>query len=84
MKLKILDIIPKTFRLRGVGVSLTIFVRALLNFVGLAALLPVLYLILDAENLHSNTILQSIYDLFGFSSDSNFVRSEERRGCRRR
>lgn len=73
MKLKILDIIPNTFRLRGVGVSLTIFVRALLNFVGLAALLPVLYLILDAENLHSNTILQSIYDLFGFSSDSNFV-----------
>lgn len=73
MNFRILEIIPKEFRLGGVGVSLTIFVRALLNFVGLAALLPVLYLILDAEDMHSNTILQSIYNLFGFSSDKHFV-----------
>jgi ABC-type bacteriocin/lantibiotic exporter with double-glycine peptidase domain len=73
MKFKILDIIPKSFRLKGVGVGLTIFVRALLNFVGLAALLPVLYLILDGESIHSNTILQSIYNIFGFSSDKQFV-----------
>ena len=73
MKLDIFDIIPKKFRLKGIGVGLTIFVRALLNFVGLAALLPVLYLILDAESIHSNTILQSIYDLFGFDSDKHFV-----------
>ena len=73
MKLKIFDIIPKEYRNKGLGVSLTIFVRALLNFVGLAALLPVLYLILDSESIHSNTILQSVYDLFGFSSDKQFV-----------
>ena len=73
MNFRILEIIPKEFRLGGVGVSLTIFVRALLNFVGLAALLPVLYLILDAEDMHSNTFLQSIYDLFEFSSDKHFV-----------
>ena len=73
MKLDIFDIIPKKFRLKGIGVGMTIFVRALLNFVGLAALLPVLYLILDAESIHSNTILQSIYDLFGFDSDKHFV-----------
>ena len=73
MKLEFLDIIPKQFRLKGIGVGLTIFVRALLNFVGLAALLPVLYLILDAESIHSNSILQSIYDLFGFGSDKQFV-----------
>ena len=73
MKLDIFDIIPKKFRLSGVGVGLTIFVRALLNFVGLAALLPVLYLILDAESIHSNRVLQSIYDIFGFGSDQHFV-----------
>lgn len=73
MNFRILEIIPKEFRLGGVGVSLTVFVRALLNFVGLAALLPVLYLILDAEDMHSNAILQSIYDFFGFSSDKHFV-----------
>ena len=73
MKLDIFDIIPKKFRLSGVGVGLTIFVRALLNFVGLAALLPVLYLILDAESIHSNRVLQNIYDIFGFGSDQHFV-----------
>lgn len=73
MKLRIIEIIPKIFRAKGVGVSITIFLRALLNFVGLAALLPVLYLILDSESIHSNTILQSIYDYFGFSSDQHFV-----------
>lgn len=73
MKLDIFDIIPKPFRLKGVGVALTIFIRALLNFVGLAALLPVLYLILDSESIHSNTILHSAYNLFGFSSDKHFV-----------
>lgn len=67
------NIIPKQFRAKGVGVSITIFVRALLNFVGLAALLPVLYLILDSESIHSNTALQSVYNAIGFRSDQQFV-----------
>ncbi len=73
MKLDIFRIIPKQFRLRGVGVAFTIFVRALLNFVGLAALLPVLYLILDSESIHSNALLQRLYTLLGFGSDQSFV-----------
>lgn len=73
MKLRIWDIIPKSFRAKGVWVSLTIFVRALLNFVGLAALLPMLYLILDAESIHSNAYLQAIYEAFNFSSESRFA-----------
>ena len=73
MKLDIFDIIPKKFRLRGLVVGFTIFVRSLLNFVGLAALLPVLYLILDSEAIHSNGAVQRVYDIFGFSSDSHFV-----------
>lgn len=66
-------IIPKQFRLRGICVCLTIFVRALLNFIGLASLLPVLYLILDADGIHSNPILNSIYEAVGFTSDKIFV-----------
>jgi ABC-type multidrug transport system fused ATPase/permease subunit len=73
MKSMIWNIIPKSFRAKGVGVSLTIFVRALLNFVGLAALLPVLYLILDSESIHSNALLHSIYEACGFASDSHFI-----------
>lgn len=73
MNLRIFDIIPKSFRAKGVWVSLTIFVRALLNFVGLAALLPMLYLILDAESIHSNASLHTIYEAFNFSSESQFA-----------
>ena len=73
MNFGILEIIPKNFRAKGLWVSLTIFIRALLNFVGLAALLPMLYLILDSESIHSNSTLHSIYESFGFSSDSQFA-----------
>lgn len=75
MKQSVLGIIPRQFRARGYLVTFTILLRALLNFVGLAALLPVLYLILDSENIHSNRYLSEIYDTFGFGSDSSFVAS---------
>ena len=64
---------PQQFRLRGIGVCLTILVRALLNFLGLAALLPMLYLILDSENMHSNGALEWLYSTLGFESDKHFV-----------
>lgn len=70
---RILGIIPKGFRRRGAMVSLTILIRALLNFVGLAALLPILYLILESEKIHSNPYLQRAFDWFGFTSDTKFV-----------
>ena len=73
MKFTIFDIIPKELRAKGVGVSFTIFVRALLNFIGLAALLPVLYLILDSDSMHSNKLLHGLYEFFGFTSDKAFV-----------
>ncbi len=75
MKQSVLGIIPRQFRVRGYLVTFTILLRALLNFVGLAALLPVLYLILDSENIHSNRYLSEIYDTFGFGSDTSFVAS---------
>ena len=64
---------PQQFRLRGIGVCLTILVRALLNFLGLAALLPMLYLILDSDNMHSNGALEWLYSTLGFESDKHFV-----------
>ena len=73
MKLRFFDIIPTKFRAKGVGVAISVFVRALLNFVGLAALLPILYLILDSESIHSNRLLHAIYEKLGFVSDNHFV-----------
>lgn len=73
MKQRLIGIIPKKYRVKGVGVALTIFARALLNFVGLAALLPMLYIILDSENMHSNPFLGWLYRSMGFTSDISFV-----------
>ncbi len=73
MKQGILDIIPKPFRKRALWVALTIFVRALLNFVGLAMLVPVLVLILDSESIHANSRLNAVYEALGFTSDEWFV-----------
>ena len=68
-----LKIIPRAFRLKGLLVAATILCRTLLNFMGIAALLPALYLLLDSENIHSTTWLSKIYEAFGFTCDLNFV-----------
>ncbi|MEG2612036.1 MAG: ABC transporter ATP-binding protein [Alistipes sp.] len=73
MKHTIFDIIPHEFQRRSYLVTLTIFVRALLNFLGLALLLPVLVLILDTESIHTNSYLSAIYDWIGFNNDNLFV-----------
>lgn len=68
-----LKIIPRAFRLKGLLVAATILCRTLLNFMGIAALLPALYLLLDSENIHSTAWLSKIYEAFGFTCDLNFV-----------
>lgn len=45
----ILKIIPMSYRRRGLWVAITIFLRAILNFLGVALLVPILVLMLSAE-----------------------------------
>lgn len=73
MKYGILEIIPQSFRGRSIRVAVTILLRAILNFVGLAMLVPVLVLILDTDTIHTNSHLSKIYEMLGFTSDSWFV-----------
>lgn len=73
MKSSFWKIIPPAFRRRAIWVALTIFVRALLNFVGLAMLVPILILILDSENISSNGYLSNIYNALSFNSYEQFV-----------
>lgn len=67
------DIIPEEYRRRGLWVILAIFLRAMLNFLGLAVMLPVLMIILDSETLHSSSAMQWLYSTLGFTSDREFV-----------
>ena len=75
MNLPFLDIIPPRFRRRSLWVTLCVFTRALLNFAGLAVLIPVLIIILDTEGIHTNRWLAAIYDFGGFTSDRAFILS---------
>ncbi len=73
MKTSLRSLIPPKFRQRGGWVVVTIFLRALLNFLGLALLVPVLTLILDTQAIHQIDYLDQLYRWGGFSSDNQFV-----------
>lgn len=66
-------IIPQRYRRRTIWVAVTIFVRALLNFVGVATLIPILVLILDRDALTTNDHVAKAYALLGTESYSSFV-----------
>lgn len=67
------SIIPKSFRHSTLGVVLTIFLRAILNFVGIATLIPVLILIIDSDNIGSTGYLSWLYNTLNFSSYQQFA-----------
>lgn len=68
-----LHILPPAYRRRCVGVTLSVFVRALLNFAGLAVLVPVLALILDADAVHGSRYLAAFYSWGGFPDERAFA-----------
>lgn len=70
---QIVDILPHAFRRRGVGVACTLFLRALLNMVGLAMLLPILALALEPEALTGEGALADIYAWGDFNSPTHFA-----------
>jgi ABC-type multidrug transport system fused ATPase/permease subunit len=51
----------------------TIFIRALLNFVGIATLIPILVLILDRDTMQSNPYLTKAYETLNVESYEGFV-----------
>jgi len=68
-----IDILPHEFRRRGVWVAATLLLRAALNLVGLAMLLPVLTLALDPRATEQAGPLARIYAAAGFDSPRAFV-----------
>ena len=51
--LEIIRLIPPVYRRQGIGVTFSAVLQALLNFIGLALLIPLLLLILDPQSVHS-------------------------------
>ena len=67
------SIIPLRYRHSTIWVAVTILVRALLNFIGVATLTPILVLILDREAIATNPYLAQAYDLVNAKSYDSFV-----------
>ena len=61
-------VIPKSYRRKTLFVALTIFLRALLNFVGIAMLIPVLMIIVGGD-IESNHYMGAMYEWLGLSSE---------------
>lgn len=70
---QVIAIIPHKFRRRGIGVACTLLLRAGLNFLGLAMLLPVLALVLDPRSLSGSGPLSRLYAMLGFTSPHSFA-----------
>lgn len=66
------NIIPHSFRRRTVGVVMTIFLRAILNFVGVATLIPILILIVDSNNIATTGSLNWLYNRLHLDSYETF------------
>lgn len=70
---EVTGIIPRAFRRRGAWVACSLLLRAGLNFLGLAMLLPVLALVLDPRSLEGGGMLARAYALLGFASPRSFA-----------
>ena len=70
---KLWSIIPQEFRRPTLGVVATILLRAILNFVGVATLIPVLLLVINSENIASSEYLSRLYEALHLGSYSAFA-----------
>lgn len=66
-------IIPRQYRHRTLWVAVSIFLRAFLNFVGIATLIPIITLILDSDALATNSYFAKIYEILNVDNYSSFV-----------
>ena len=67
------SIIPQRYRRRTIWVAVTIFLRALLNFVGVATLIPILLLILDRNTIASNIHIERLCSMLNIESYESLV-----------
>lgn len=70
---ELLKLIPPKFRRRGLGVACSLFVKAGLNLIGLAMLLPVLALALDPASLSGDGWMAACYRMSGCHSAEQFA-----------
>ncbi|MDR2474811.1 MAG: hypothetical protein LBD45_03030, partial [Bacteroidales bacterium] len=73
MKIKqVIALLPENYRRRGLWVTASVVLRALLNFAGLTALIPLLILVIDPQGIKNYQALEKIYLLLNIQYHSLF------------
>ena len=70
---KIIGLIPDTYRKQGIVVSFSTLLQALLNFIGLALLVPLLILLLDPESIDSSSWSEKLRNGLNINNDTVFT-----------
>ena len=70
---KVLRLLPKAFRFRAVGAMLGSLTLAILSFVGVAVLIPLIMLALNEQNTLDNPVMQWLYTAGGFRTPATFI-----------
>ncbi len=70
---KIIELLPPPYRRYGIGVTVSVLLRAIFNFAGLAILIPVFMLLFDSNGMDQNSILGKFRHWTNISDDTTFV-----------
>jgi len=70
---RIYHVLSPRERVRAGFIMITTFLSALLDVLGIAFILPVIYLINDTTKIHTNPYLNTIYQYFQFNDERTFL-----------
>jgi ABC-type multidrug transport system fused ATPase/permease subunit len=70
---EVFSLIPRGKRRGAAGVTLASALLAVLDFIGMAALIPVLLMVLNEDIIFTNATISRLYEALGFTSQNGFV-----------
>ncbi|MDA9809952.1 hypothetical protein N9C59_06480, partial [Flavobacteriales bacterium] len=71
--LKFKTLLPNRFRRKGIVAVILLLLNSILELVGLASIIPLFTVIIKDGAVQQNLYLKYVYDLFGFTSENNFI-----------
>ncbi len=66
-------VLPSSHKRKSILVVFSILLNSLFDILGLAALLPLFFVVLDPEGISNSGILLDVYESFGFTDEKYFI-----------
>ena len=70
---KVVSVLPQSYRLRAIGTVILMVVNAFLELFGLAAVIPIISVVLQENAIESSKYLSMAYNGLGFQSENSFI-----------